>query len=219
MKRRIILHGYLKKLIPGSIELAVETVVEAIEALCVVTGRALHPNPKTGRHRIACVGFDSLDAMRSPLGDDVEELHLIPAFAGGKSGGILQIIVGVVIIVAAILLSPYTGGASSILTEDGAYMVGMMGASMILGGILALVSPSPKNNTNSGPAESLYLGTPQNTTKIGTPIPIGYGMFRVYGQILSADIEATDMSLATPSTTPTAPTGAVPVFNKYGVYQ
>lgn len=110
MKRRIILHGYLKKLVPQQIELAVSTIAEAIEALCVVTGKALHPTASAGRHRVAVVGFPTLDAMRSPLGDDVEEIHLVPAFAGGGGGGgMFQVVLGVVIIVASIITYQYGG--------------------------------------------------------------------------------------------------------------
>jgi len=183
MKRRIIVHGYLRKLVPQVLDLAVDTVAEAVEALCVVTGRALQAVPGRGRHRVCVVGFPTREAIYSPLSDDIEELHLVPAFAGaGSGGGMIQMVVGAVIIIAAVILSPYTGGASLNLIP--------LGASLMIGGLLALISPAPKNSLNSSPEASLYLGTPQNTTQIGTPIPIGYGTMLVYGQILSAEIVA-----------------------------
>lgn len=92
---------------------------------------------------------------------------------------------------------------------------------MALGGILSMLT-QPKSPTtatsNSNPDTTPYLGAPQNTTAIGTPIPIGYGRFKVYGQIVSADIEAVDCAL-TYTTVATVPTGTAVSYHAYGTNQ
>ena len=201
MKRKIVFHGMLKSLVPNTIELAVSSVKEAIEALCVITGKALHPQPGRGHLRVSVVGFDNQADLFRPLRDDEEELHLMPAFGGAGGGGAFQIILGVVLVAAAVMLGPVGGmaaGTWAAMSGTTALALGVMGAMMVLGGIMSMMSPAPSSatvNSVSNPEGSLYLGAPQNTTKAGTPIPIGYGKFRCYGQVLSADIEATAVSL------------------------
>jgi len=195
MKRKIIFHGMLKKLVTTDLELAVNSVKEAIEAACVVTGRALHPTPGRGRIRVAVIGFNTQQDLCRTLRDDESEIHIMPALGGaGGGGGFFQIIMGVVLVAAAVALGPIGMGAGSLIGGTTALALGAMGAMMVLGGIMSMMSPAPPSGIND-PNGSLYLGAPQNTTKAGTPIPIGYGKFRTYGQILSADIEAVAVKL------------------------
>jgi predicted phage tail protein len=72
-----------------------------------------------------------------------------------------------------------------------------VGSSLLLGGVLQLLSPAPMRDTPAGdPEASRYLGPPANTVAIGTRIPIGYGTFKLAGHFLSFDIRATDVALA-----------------------
>jgi len=66
---------------------------------------------------------------------------------------------------------------------------------MAAGGIMQLISPAPKQDSTD-PDASKYIGAPGNTTKIGTRIPILYGRRKIFGQILSLDIEAKDVPLS-----------------------
>lgn len=208
MKRTIILHGRLARLIPGGkLEIDAATVAEAINGMCHVTGKAFNPIPGKGRHRISVVGFATKESLFEPLPDEVTELHLMPSFRGGKQSGMFQVIIGVVIVVAAVMLAPVTAGGSLALGEVAfAGMtyggLAMAGAMMAAGGLLSMLSPAPKMDTgssnyssSSNPEASKYLGAPQNTTKIGTRIPICYGRTRVYGHILSLSIQATDVAV------------------------
>lgn len=196
MKRKIVLHGSLRELIPDTVELDASTVADAIRGLSTIYADVLRPHPIKGRHTVQVLGYDTEESLHTPLGSNVTELHLLPVFTGGKKGGFIQIVVGAMLIVAAYYLGP---GGSGAIGQTMTNMMYSVGASLILGGVLALLSPAPKMDNfefnGTGASEgSLYLGNPKNTTKIGTRIPILYGKFRTYGQLLSADIQAADVA-------------------------
>ena len=146
--------------------------------------------PYGQRHwQIKVVGHDSEAALNSPV--RMPELHIVPDFSGGGGGsGLIKVVIGVIIIVAAVAISFASYG---VLTPIALAFISF-GAGLVLGGILELISPSPKLNTpNSGsgndPASS-YLGSPKNTVKIGTRIPRGYGRYQLYGHIISYFVQA-----------------------------
>jgi predicted phage tail protein len=199
MKRRIHLHGYLKDLCPHPIELDADTVAEAINGLCRVTRGAFNPNPKTGRHLIKVVGFDIAEHLF--MKSDVEDLHIVPAFVGGKSSGIMQIVIGVVLIAAAFVTAG--GSLAGFVAAGGgltvAGSIAMAGAMMVLGGIMAMMSAAPTLNAGTfgagiNPAASKYLGANKNTVKIGTRIPILVGRYPVFGHILSFNVDAQNVA-------------------------
>lgn len=199
MIRTIHLHGKLRDLVGrDAIPLDAATVAEAISGLCSVTGRALHPIPGQGRHCIAVAGFDTEESLRAPLSDKVTELHLVPSFAGGKQGGVVQIVIGAVLIAATV----YSGGATAALAGSTSWGAAAFwaGASLTIGGALAMFSPAPKQDlggyaVDSNPDASKYLGAPRNTVKLGTRIPILYGEGQLYGHILSVNIDAKDVAV------------------------
>lgn len=206
MLRKIVLHGKLKKLYPGELAFACSTVEEAISALCRTTKGAFNPRPGQGKHRVVVKNHDTIDTLVQPLQDDEQELHLFPALAGGKNSGGIQIIIGAIIVVAAIILAIPTGGGSLALgtsvlggmTTAGGLM--FAGLSMMAMGVLAMMSQAPKMDTPSmsyenNPDASKYLGAPRNTTRSGTRIPILYGRHKVSGHILSLNIDAKDVAV------------------------
>ncbi|WP_419902138.1 hypothetical protein [Kiloniella sp.] len=185
------MHGCLKKICSETLEFDVSTPAEAIRALSSQV-KGLAPLPGQPMKQLRIVGVDA-DSIFAPL--KLKELHIVPDFAGGKKGGFFKIILGVALIAASFLIpaggltiGSFTLSASSLLWT---------GASMILGGLLEAVSPAPKADVETGPGDppaSKYLGTPQNTTAIGTRIPMGYGRRKVAGHFISFDIQATDVS-------------------------
>lgn len=187
-RKRIVLHGALAKEFTGVAEFAVETVAEAIKAFLVTTG-SLRPIPGRPRWSVRAVGFDTVESLFEPT--DVEEIHLVPSFCGGKKGGFIQIALGVVLI--ALSFVPFFAPLAPFLLSAG--------ISMLLGGLASMLSPSPKRDTGnnstqaSNPEASKYLGAPGNTTTYGTRIPIPYGRNKLFGHYISFDIDATDVAL------------------------
>lgn len=181
MLRRLVLHGSLKHLYAGDIEIYGTTVAEVIEgASRQIEG--FKPNPKTGRVRIAVVGCHSEADLHRYLGDQIE-IHIVPQMAGGKKGGIAQILIGAVLIGVGVFLGVATGFGSMLIK---------LGALQLLGGLAQMLSPTPEDDRSSQ-TKSNYLGSPKNTTKIGTRIPVLYGEYRWGGHILSFDINAIEI--------------------------
>lgn len=197
---KIVLHGYLKDLYKDELFLSGHNVSEIINGMCKVT-QAFNPAPNKSRHIITVVGYNTEASLYEPINPEVKELHLTPAFHGGKKGGFFQIVVGVVLIAAAF----YTGGATLGLglgplgmTSAGLGLLGNFGLSLLLGGLLSMLSPQPKvsnNGSEADPEASKYLGATQNTVKIGTRVPIIYGEVKHGGHYLSFDVDAKDVAL------------------------
>jgi len=194
MRVKLILHGVLKTLCPDVLEFEVRTAAEAIKALSKQV-KALAPNPRRGRFQVRVADL-TVEQIFAPL--EVNELHLVPDLCGGKKGGMMKIVLGALLVAAAIAMPAGTVIGSGMF-EMSASTLFWSGASMILGGLMEAVSPAPKMDQGSGfsgpndPEASKYLGAPKNTVEIGTRIPIAYGEVQLYGHYLSFDIQAQDV--------------------------
>lgn len=191
---KVVLHGYLKKLYDGELNLTGFSVAEIINGMCKST-KAFNVGRAEDKHLIKVVGYESYDSLFEPLGADVTELHLVPEMCGGKGGGFLQVALGAVFIAASFVpglnVAIWAGAAA---TWSGVLF--SLGLSLALGGLLQLISPSPKatGTGDKDPEASKYLGANQNTTKIGTRIPLLYGKVLAYGQYLSFNVDAKDVA-------------------------
>lgn len=172
------LHGPFRAFHPDPITLAVDTAMEAIEAISRQI-EGLKPDPVSGMKRVRVVGFDTDEDFNRPLSDG-EVLNLIPAvfLSGGPK---TQIIIGTLLIVAGLFM----GGVMwpSIIIS--------MGLSMVIGGVMQLLAPQQKLSSEVE-EKSKYLGSPPNTVGIGTRIPLLLGEDLVQGHILSSDIDAAE---------------------------
>ena len=123
------------------------------------------------------VGIDDL-ARRG-----TQELRIVPVVEGGKRGGLLQTIIGAVLII---------GGAIG-----GQPWAIQMGAALAIGGVIQMLSPQAKGLSQSAAPENLpsyAFGSAKNTTASGNPVPICIGERRWGGAIISASIYAEDKS-------------------------
>ncbi|RDC66587.1 tail assembly protein, partial [Morganella morganii] len=130
-----------------------------------------------------------VDDLVFPVTDDV--IRIVPVVIGSKRGGLLQVIFGAVMVAAAF----WTGGAS--VAAWGAMHTGlaMTGVSMMLGGIIQMLSPQPGGLAMKDQGEnkpSYAFGAPVNTVSQGYPVPIGYGKRRIGGAVISAGIYVED---------------------------
>jgi predicted phage tail protein len=172
LRRKVFFHGLLKDLVPEVIEVEADTVAEAIKRVTMQLP-ALRPTARTGRHRVQVVGYDSLTELFT---EGTEEIHIVPQLAGAKNGGLMEVLIGAVLVTASFFMP----AALSLLGP----LMAQAGLMLILGGVLQLLQTPPQAK------RSHYLGSPQNTVAIGTPIPILYGRRKVGGQLLSVNIEA-----------------------------
>lgn len=177
MKKKIILHGYLKERYPQLIEVEADTVADAILSLQQIP----ELQPQDGRpYPVRVEGIDTEAALRSKT--DLEEIHIFP-LTGGSGGrdGLMQVLLGIVLIAVA-FFNPL--GLLSASMVGNLYMAGGL---MLLGGLLQMLTPSPKEEPSSK-----NLGAGSNTVDAGTPIPIPFGFVKAPGHYLSFNISATD---------------------------
>ena len=110
---------------------------------------------------------------------------IVSGSGGGGGGGVMQVVIGAVLIVAAFVapLTPFAAASPYLYA---------MGATMILGGIVQMLSPRPsKANTQSssdGSVNSNYFDGPVNTEMQGNPVPLIYGRMLTGSHPISASI-------------------------------
>lgn len=186
--KTLILHGYLKELIPDGLKVDCKRPYEALRFL------GNHPaiKKKAGSNLIQVEVKDlNVETWKTPCGD--MEIHVYPTLAGAGNNGIGKIIVGALMVVGAVM----TSGASLTMSGIGATLgaggwagfVSLMGVNMMLQGAMELFF-YPKPNSEENPEDSDYIAANRNTTRSGTPIPLAYGhAVRLDGHLLSLNVD------------------------------
>lgn len=119
------------------------------------------------------------------------EIRIVPVICGSKRAGIMQTVVGAVLIVAAAFITAASGGTATPLTSA----MAATGWAMAIGGVIQMLSPQAGGLKTSAAPENTpgyAFGSAQNTTASGNPVPLCYGKRRVGGAIISAAIYAED---------------------------
>lgn len=190
-KVKINFHGFLKDLIPEVIEGSFNTLHDVIMYLSHNYPQLKAPL-NIGRYAVQIDGYNSKESIYCPLYTDTIEIKPFSSMA--KSSGMGQVIVGIVLIAVAIGLNVVAPGnpASAWLAE--------IGFTMVISGLLTyLLTPEIKNKGDHNQGDNKYLGSPKNTTASGTPISIGYGLYKVYGHFLSFNISSSSVVLGNPN--------------------
>lgn len=196
MKRvKVFLRGSLRKIHAEPIEVEVNTVAEAIEAVC---GQLEGFKPDANGHkRVKIKDHPTEASLYEPI--SVDEIHIFPQLNGGKNGGWTQIIVSAVLITAAFFIAGPAGMAAAgsamaagtaTLAQFMAVSLFMVGISTGIGGLLTLLMPAPSMDTAKQDEASKYLGTPKTTVAIGTTIRVIYGFRRVGFHIIAVNVNA-----------------------------
>jgi predicted phage tail protein len=153
------------------------------------------------------IGNDSIggaERLHDPSGRNC--IKIIPVIAGAGGGGILQIVIGVVLIAVVVAAFVITGPGGGLLTAKGALTAwgsvavaaGTMGAGMLVGGITQMLTGMPEA-TNLDMQErpenrpSFLFNGPVNTTAQGHPVAVGYGRLRVGSAMVSAGVATEDI--------------------------
>lgn len=132
----------------------------------------------------------SVDDLHKPTGKDV--IRIVPVVTGSKRAGSLQTIVGVVLIAAATIM---TSGFAGIAAGGTWGAVGAVGISMVMGGVMQMLSPQAKGlSAQDSPNNRASYGFngPVNTTAQGNPVGLLYGQMIVGSAVISAGIYAQD---------------------------
>ncbi|WP_283149723.1 tail assembly protein [Silvimonas soli] len=130
----------------------------------------------------------AVENLHDPLGAD--EIRIAPVLTGNKRGGILQVIVGAVLVIVGAVLTYFGFGAIGIPMMK-------MGAMLALGGVIQMLSPQPAGlGTSDRPDNkaSYNFNGPVNTSAQGNPVPLGYGRMIIGSAVISAGIFSEDMA-------------------------
>lgn len=130
-----------------------------------------------------------IDDLGFPVTGEV--IRIVPIVIGSKRGGILQTVLGAVLVAVGAVMTYMSGGTASPLAA------GLMtsGIGMMAGGVIQMLSPQPaglasKQDTDNKP--SYAFGSVTNTAAQGYPVPLMYGKRRIGGAIISAGIYVED---------------------------
>ena len=144
------------------------------------------------------VGRDYFDnryleqGLSHKLKDDAT-VHFTPVLKGSKRGGLFGVIAGVAIIAGAIALGPLAG----IISTNAAWIVGSVGASLLLGGVAQMLTKMPemKMGTEKEKKQSTAFSNLSNMTAQGKSMPLAYGRMRVGSLIISQGVETMDTEI------------------------
>lgn len=213
--RTVRLYGYLGAQFGRVHRLAVASCAEAVQALCVLLPgfeREMMTSKDRGVGYACFLGKRNLSEERlcDPAG--LEDIRIAPVVMGAKRGGLGQIIIGAIIVIAAVWTGGAAGaaagagggaaaggaaaGGAGFLGVTGGYaLAAQLGVSMMLGGVAQLLAPTAKGlSTKDGPdnGTSYNFNGPVNTTAQGNPCPLLYGELIVGSATISAGIYSED---------------------------
>tara|TARA_R100000030_G_scaffold12364_2_gene8275 strand:- start:4958 stop:6208 length:1251 start_codon:yes stop_codon:yes gene_type:complete len=212
----------------------VRTPADAIKLLCInypEFRNELATAHESGiGYRVLQAGVDlNPDELHLPIGQN--DLIVTPVLAGAGSGagriflGIALIGLSFVTFGGSALFAGGTGlgtsagalvttaSATGIYAGAGSAAIGVIGASLVLGGVTQMLSPQPElpnggvstrndfratrpesvNRGSNGQQSYAYLGA-QNTVGVGATIPVAYGKVLIGSHVISADVDVTDES-------------------------
>jgi predicted phage tail protein len=197
MLRKIKLYGKLAKFIGKRVlEADVATAAEAVRFL-LANWPELEAHMSDQHYRVSIGAYDiDLEELHHPAG--AAPISFVPVVSG--AGAVGRILAGVAIIAFAIV----TAGAGLVaglglgFGASTAISIGLVGASLILGGVAQLLTPTPKvpqgPDKQDDPRKSYSFSGIQNTSRAGTPVPIVYGETLVGSVVISAGIDTVQVA-------------------------
>ena len=181
---RVMLYGVLGARFGREHRLAVHSCAEAIHALCVsIPGfkRFLRLSEERGLTFAVFRGKQNISADEMDMRSGRPEPIRIAPIVMGRKAGLFQTIAGIVLVVIGVITQQYYLAAA--------------GAGMAIGGVAAMLSPSPAGllgQEDSGNKASYAFGSAVTTTAQGRCKPLLYGEREIGGALGSAGIYAED---------------------------
>lgn len=178
-----------------SFHLDTKTPAEAVRALCAMVRGFKEYLAWTTDHGIEFAVFRGRGKHEENIGyEQLKEpagsvIRIAQVHAGAKNGGVLQTIIGVVLIVVGVIGNIYGGWGTPFIQA---------GIAMVAGGVVQMLSPQPKAgkaaDSSDNQASYIFNG-PVNVTAQGSAVPVLYGgPMEIGSVVISAGIEAVDYS-------------------------
>lgn len=192
--KTIKLSGSLAHRFGRTHRLAVVNAAEAVRALCATRPgfeKYLMESKDNGLVFAVFTGKENIgeNELCNPTGADV--IRIVPIIAGSKKSGLLQVIVGAVMVVAGVIVG-YAFGWTGVGAAVGKYMIGM-GVSMMVNGIVQMLTPVPKNQERKDDERKSYVfNGAVNVQAQGNCVPVLYGELFAGSVVVSAGISVED---------------------------
>ncbi|MFB5707321.1 tail assembly protein [Acinetobacter radioresistens] len=187
MLKKIRLYGILAKKFGKEFHLAVDNTREAMRALCVQVPGFEHFMLHAHEQGLEFAVFQdkqNISETELDMSTNAKVIKVVPKVKG--AGGVVQTIVGAVLVVAGIVVGATLGWTG----VAGAAAVGLIGAGagMMVGGIAMMLMPKIDNQDQNqdGNKANKGFGGAVTTVAQGNPVPVLYGQREVGGFIASA---------------------------------
>lgn len=186
----ILLSGSLAKLFGRTHQRLIGPTREAFTALsATIPGFQKFMNTSKARGLTFAVFVDKKNVTQDDLDfpNGNRTIRIVPIIIGSKKAGVMQTILGAVLVAASIWM-PGIGIAAS-------NMMFAAGTAMTVGGVVQLLSPQATGLASKQSADnkaSYAFGGVTNTAAQGYPVPLLYGKRRIGGAIISAGIYVED---------------------------
>lgn len=191
----IKLSGSLAKTFGRVHQRLISTPREVFRALSVtVPGfeKYLNTSKARGLTYAVMVGKRNISESDLDFPNAGQEIRIVPVIIGSKRAGLLQTILGSVLIVVGALGSTIGQAWGGGVWGSVAWK---LGAAMVAGGVIQMISPQPGGISSKQDPDnkaSYAFGGVTNTTAQGNPVPLCYGKRRIGGAIISAGIYVED---------------------------
>lgn len=180
--RTVRLYGQLGSRFGRSFRLAVNSPAEAVRALCAILPgfqQYLARAKENGMAFAVFVGKQNLtkEQLQDPPGN--EDIRIAPVLLGSKRGGVLQTIIGVVLIVI-----------SYVFPVTAPYLL-QPGIAMVIGGVVQMLGPQPKGLGSQDSPENrpnYSMNGTVNTQAQGNPVPVAYGGHDTKGMLTGSAV-------------------------------
>ncbi len=187
MLKTIKLYGILAKKFGKEFHLAVDNTREAMRALSVQVPGFEHFMLHAHEQGLEFAVFqdnENISETELDMSTSAKVIKVVPKVKG--AGGVVQTIVGAVLVVAGIVVGATLGWTG----VGGAVAVGLIGAGagMMVGGIAMMLMPKIDNQDQNqdGNKANKGFGGAVTTVAQGNPVPVLYGQREVGGFIASA---------------------------------
>ncbi|WP_353172482.1 tail assembly protein [Acinetobacter rudis] len=191
MLKTIKLYGVLAKKFGKEFKLAVESTREAVKALSVqVPGfeKFMLTAHEQGLTFAIFQDEENIGEDQFDFDTGAEVIKIVPQVIGAGGNGVLQTILGVVMVVVGAFYD--WSGTTSMY---GAAMIGA-GIGMVVGGVAQMLMPkvNDQDQNQDGNRANHGFGGAVTTIAQGNPVPILYGQREVGGFIVNARQDAVD---------------------------
>lgn len=182
--KTIRLYGVLAKKFGKEFHLAVDNTREAMRALCVQVQGFEKFMIHAHEHGLAFAVFQdkhNIGETELDMNTDAKVIKIVPRVIGKGGGGVLQFVLGAVLVVGGL----FTGGLS---TGLGVALIGA-GVGMAVGGIAMMLMPkidTTQDQNEDGNKANNGFGGAVTTVAQGNPVPVLRGRREVGGFIVSA---------------------------------